>query len=146
LPSWPPAGNNEGNPRWAALQRTEAALRTGAKAANPDLWASTPMGCKRHPPAVIYLKDHEGATLTHVVGELQKFIDADRTPNMRSASRRQCRRRRRHQRSRRACRGADAGAIFGAITLLCWLTFRRLARRAVHHRAAGHLVSICAMR
>lgn len=117
------AGNNEANPRWAALQRTEAALRTGAKAASPDLGLNDD-GCKTiH--LQLFLKDHEGATLTHVVKEIQKFIDADKTP---------------HAVFRLA--GGNAGvaaatnaavekaeiemlaAIFGAITLLCWLTFR----------------------
>ena len=117
------AGNNEGNPRWAALQRTEAALRTGAKAANPELGLNTD-GCKvLH--LQLFLKDHEGATLKHVVGEVRKFIAADKTPNLKFR-----------------LAGGNAGvaaatneavehaevemlaAIFGAITLLCWLTFR----------------------
>ncbi|RFO96012.1 transporter [Rhodoferax lacus] len=117
------AGNNEGNPRWAALQRTEAALRTGAKAANPELGLNTD-GCKvLH--LQLFLKDHEGATLKHVVGEVRKFIEADKTPNLKYR-----------------LAGGNAGvaaatneaveqaevqmlaAIFGAITLLCWLTFR----------------------
>ena len=117
------SGNNEGNPHWAALQRTEASLRTGAKAANPELGLNTE-GCKTiH--LQLFLKDHEGATLKHVVGEVQKFIDADKTPNLKFR-----------------LAGGNAGvaaatndavehaevqmlaAIFGAITLLCWLTFR----------------------
>ena len=116
-------GNNEGNPRWAALQRTEAALRTGSKAANPELGLNTE-GCGViH--LVIYLKDHGGATLTHVVGELKKFIDAEKTPNIQfrlaggnagvAAA------------TNEAVEHAEVqmlGAIFGAIILLCWLTFR----------------------
>jgi uncharacterized protein len=116
-------GFNEGNPRWAALQRTEAALRTGAKAANPDQGLNTD-GCSViH--LVIYLKDHGGTTLTHVVGELKKFIDAEKTPNVQfrlaggnagvAAA------------TNEAVEKAEVqmlGAIFGAIVLLCWLTFR----------------------
>jgi predicted RND superfamily exporter protein len=116
-------GNNEGNPRWAALQRTEAALRTGAKAANPELGMNNE-GCKViH--LQLYLKDHEGATLKHVVGEVSKFIDADKTPNVRfrlgggnagvAAA------------TNEAVEHAEVNmlaAIFGAIALLCWLTFR----------------------
>ncbi len=116
-------GNNEGSPRWAALQRTEAALRTGSKAANPELGLNTE-GCGViH--LVIYLKDHGGATLTHVVGELKKFIDAEKTPNIQfrlaggnagvAAA------------TNEAVEHAEVqmlGAIFGAIILLCWLTFR----------------------
>ena len=116
-------GNNEGNPRWAALQRTEVALRTGSKAADPVLGLNTE-GCKTiH--LIAFLKDHQGATLKHVVGEVQKFIAADKTPNV----------------SFRLA-GGNAGvaaatneavehaevqmlaAIFGAIALLCWITFR----------------------
>jgi len=117
------SGNNEGNPRWAALQRTEAALRTGAKAASPELGLNTGNCDVIH--LQLFLKDHEGATLKHVVGEVQKFIDADKTPNLKFR-----------------LAGGNAGvaaatneavehaevqmlaAIFGAITLLCWLTFR----------------------
>lgn len=117
------SGNNEGNPRWAGLQRTESALRTGAKVANPELGMNSE-GCKViH--LQLYLKDHEGATLKHVVGEVSKFIDADNTPNLKFR-----------------LAGGNAGvaaatneavehaevnmlaAIFGAIALLCWLTFR----------------------
>lgn len=116
-------GNNEGNPRWAALQRTEAALRTGAKAANPELGLNTGNCDVIH--LQLFLKDHEGATLKHVVGEVQKFIDADKTPNLTFR-----------------LGGGNAGvaaatndavehaeiqmlaSIFGAITVLCWLTFR----------------------
>ena len=74
---------------------------------------------------VIYLKDHGGATLTHVVGELKKFIDAEKTPNIQfrlaggnagvAAA------------TNEAVEHAEVqmlGAIFGAIILLCWLTFR----------------------
>jgi predicted RND superfamily exporter protein len=117
------SGNNEGNPRWAALQRTEAALRTGSKAANPELGLNTESCDVIH--LQLFLKDHEGATLTHVVNEVKKFIDADNTPNLRFR-----------------LAGGNAGvaaatneavehaevqmltAIFGSITLLCWLTFR----------------------
>lgn len=116
-------GANEGNPRWAALQRTEAALRTGSKAASPELGMNT-VGCQvLH--IQVFLKDHEGATLKHVVGEVRKFIDAEKAPNLKFR-----------------LGGGNAGvaaatneavehaevmmlaAIFGAITLLCWLTFR----------------------
>ncbi|MBP9907782.1 MAG: MMPL family transporter [Rubrivivax sp.] len=116
-------GNNEANPRWAALQRTEAALRTGSRTLNP-LKGLNDDGCKViH--LVIYLKDHQGATLKHVVGEVQKFIDAEKTPGITfrlaggnagvAAA------------TNEAVEKAEVemlGAIFGAIILLCWLTFR----------------------
>lgn len=117
------AGNNEANPRWAALQRSEAALRTGSRAADPELGMNT-QGCKTI-QLVLFLKDHQGPTLKHVVAEVSKFIAADKTPNLQFR-----------------LAGGNAGvaaatndavehaeaqmlvSIFGAITILCWLTFR----------------------
>jgi predicted RND superfamily exporter protein len=117
------SGNNEGNPRWAALQRSEAALHTGAKALNPDLGLNTD-GCKTI-NLQLFLKDHEASTLRNVVGEVRKFIAADHTPNVTFR-----------------LAGGNAGvaaatnqaveraevqmlvSIFGAISLLCWLMFR----------------------
>jgi len=117
------AGRNEGNPRWAALQRSEEGLRSGARAADPSLGLNTE-GCQVI-NLIIYLKDHQGATLKHVVAEVNKFIAADKTPDVRFL-----------------LAGGNAGvaaatneavehaevqmlaAIFGAITLLCWLAFR----------------------
>ena len=116
-------GNNEANPRWAALQRSEAALRTGSRTLNP-LKGLNDDGCKViH--LVIYLNDHKGATLKHVVGEVQKFIDAEKTPGITfrlaggnagvAAA------------TNEAVEKAEVemlGAIFGAIIVLCSLTFR----------------------
>ncbi|MCC4117587.1 efflux RND transporter permease subunit [Aromatoleum toluclasticum] len=117
------AGNNEANPRWAALQRTEAALRTGSRAANPELGFNS-AGCKTIHLAV-YLNDHQGPTLKHVVDEVRKFIDEDKTPNVTFR-----------------LAGGNAGvavatneaveraevqmlaSIFASISFLCWLTFR----------------------
>ena len=74
---------------------------------------------------LVYLKDHQGATLKHVVDEVQKFIDAEKTPGINfrlaggnagvAAA------------TNEAVEKAEVqmlGAIFGAIVLLCWLTFR----------------------
>lgn len=117
------SSNNEGNPRWAALQRTEAALRSGAKALSPDLGLNTE-GCKVI-NLQVFLKDHEGATLTHVVNEVHDFIAADKTPNVKfllaggNAGVAVA--------TNEAVEHAEVqmlGSIFGAITLLCWLTFR----------------------
>lgn len=117
------SSNNEGNPRWAALQRTEASLRSGTKALSPDLGLNTE-GCKVI-NLQVFLKDHEGATLSHVVNEVRDFIAADKTPNVKfllaggnagvAAA------------TNEAVEHAEVqmlGSIFGAITLLCWLTFR----------------------
>jgi predicted RND superfamily exporter protein len=73
-------GNNEANPRWAALQRSEAALRTGVRAADPDLGFNDE-GC-RTLHLVVYLKDHKAATLHHVVGQISRFIADNKTPGV----------------------------------------------------------------
>ncbi len=117
------AGNNEANPRWLALQRAESGLRSGGKAVSPDFGNNT-QGCKQI-QLQVFLRDHKGATLKHVVGEARQFINADSTPNMRFL-----------------LAGGNAGvavatneaveyaevqmllSIFAALTLLCWLTFR----------------------
>jgi hypothetical protein len=117
------SGNNEANPRWAALQRSEAALRTGGRAANPENGLNS-HGCQTIHIA-IYLTDHQGSTLKHVVDEVQKFIAADDTSN-----------------ATFRLAGGNAGvaiatneavekaevqmlaSIFASISLLCWLTFR----------------------
>ena len=117
------AGNNEANPRWAVLQRSEGGLRAGARAANPENGFNTD-GCKTIHLA-IYLSDHQGSTLKHVMDEVQHFIDTHPLQNavFRLA-------------------GGNAGvaaatneavekaevqmllSIFASISLLCWLTFR----------------------
>ncbi|HEY4665144.1 MAG TPA: efflux RND transporter permease subunit [Comamonas sp.] len=117
------SGNNEGNPRWAALQRSEAALRSGAKALSPDLGLNNE-GC--HVINLqVFLKDHEGSTLTHVVKEVQQFIANNPVPNAEfklaggNAGVAYA--------TNEAVEQAEVqmlGALFAAITLLCWLTFR----------------------
>ncbi|WP_433705682.1 efflux RND transporter permease subunit [Paraburkholderia sacchari] len=117
------AGNNEGNPHWGALPRSPRAMRTGARAANPELGLNTE-GCNNM-DIEIFLKDHQGATLKHVVTEAKKFTAANNNANI-------------------AFRlaGGNAGvaaatneavehaevemlaALFGAIVLSCCITFR----------------------
>ncbi|MDH4611517.1 MMPL family transporter [Pseudomonas sp. BN102] len=117
------AANNEANPRWAALQRAPAALRTGGGAANPELGLNTE-GC-RVLNLLVYLDDHQGSTLRHVTREVERFISRDHSAKVRFR-----------------LGGGNAGvaaatneaveqaevqmlaSIFAAITLLCWLTFR----------------------
>lgn len=117
------AGSNEGNPRWAGLQRSEAGLRSGARALSPDMGLNTE-GCQVLNMQV-FLKDHEGATLTHVMQEVQDFVANDTTP---------------HVTLRLAGGNAGVayatneavekgeiqilGALFTTITVLCWWTFR----------------------
>lgn len=119
------SGNNEANPRWAALQRSEAALRTGARAASPEQGLNT-AGCQTiH--LVVYLTDHEAVTLRTVTDEVLRFIAEDSTPNLRFR-----------------LAGGNAGvavatneavdraqvqmlaSIYGAIILICLLTFRSI--------------------
>jgi uncharacterized protein len=117
------AGNNEGNPHWAALQRSARGMRTGARAANPELGLNTE-GCSTV-NMEIFLKDHQGATLKHVVAEVKRFIADNPTPNVVFS-----------------LAGGNAGvaaatneavehaevqmlaALFGAIVLSCCVTFR----------------------
>jgi uncharacterized protein len=66
------AAFNEGNPRWRALPRTEVGLSTGSKAFDPNLGFNTE-GC-RAIQVMIFTKDHEGATIAHIVKEIKKFI------------------------------------------------------------------------
>ncbi|MNF77634.1 MMPL family protein [compost metagenome] len=117
------AANNEANPRWAALQRAPSALRIGGGAANPELGLNSE-GC-RVLNLLLYLDDHQGATLRHVTREVERFIAAEQTPGIRfrlaggnagvAAA------------TNEAVGQAEVqmiGALFVAIGLLCWLTFR----------------------
>ncbi|VXC09961.1 Transporter [Pseudomonas sp. 8AS] len=117
------AANNEANPRWAALQRAPSALRIGGGAANPELGLNSE-GC-RVLNLLVYLDDHQGATLNHVTREVEKFIAGEHTPGIRfrlaggnagvAAA------------TNEAVEQAEVqmiGALFIAIGLLCWLTFR----------------------
>ncbi|HEY0975013.1 MAG TPA: MMPL family transporter [Solimonas sp.] len=63
---------NEGNPRWRALPRSEVGLSTGSKAFDPNLGLNND-GC-RAIQVLIFTKDHEGATIAHVISEIKRFI------------------------------------------------------------------------
>ncbi|GAB1460645.1 hypothetical protein MASR2M50_24190 [Thauera sp.] len=129
------SGNNEANPRWAALQRTEAALRTGGRAANPENGLNS-HGCKTIHIA-IYLTDHQGPTLKHVVDEVQKFIATNKHRQRHLPPRRRQRRRRhRHQRSGGEGRSADAGVDLRVHLAAVLAHLPLLARSAVRDRAA----------
>lgn len=119
------AAQNEGNPRWGAMGRSYDALRQGGRAYDPGYGMNTD-ACQAI-QTMIFLKDHKGATLAHVVKEIKQFIAQ---PENQSP----------HVELRLA--GGNAGvmaatneaveeaeitmllAIFGAITLLCLITFR----------------------
>ncbi|WP_432470402.1 efflux RND transporter permease subunit [Amphritea sp. HPY] len=117
------SGNNEGNPLWRTLQRSEQALIAGATAANPQQGLND-ANCQTI-NMMVYLTDHQDATLKHVASEIQSFIDKEQLTdasfrmlggNSGVAAA-----------TNEAVEKAEAqmlASIFGAITLLCWLTFR----------------------
>ncbi|KVR70940.1 transporter [Burkholderia cepacia] len=117
------AAFNEGNPRWAALPRSSDGLTQGSNAFDPDNGMNT-ANCKAI-QVLIYTKNHEGTTIAHIVDEIRRFAAESPTPNV-------------------AFRlaGGNVGvmaatneavgdaeiamllSIFGAIALLCAVTFR----------------------
>ena len=119
------SGNNEGNPRWSAIPNSERGLQQGSRAYSSELGMVTD-GCQQM-QILVFLTDHEGATVAHVVNEVKRIVAADVTPgvNFRLA-------------------GGNAGimaasneavdraevmmlaALFGSVALFCWLTFRSL--------------------
>ncbi len=117
------SGNNEGNPLWRTLQRSSNALRSGSQAANPELGLNNEL-CKTI-NMMVYLDNHQNDTLKHVIGEIDSFIQAVDVEGVTFR-----------------LAGGNAGvaaatneavetaevqmiaSIFGAITLLCWMTFR----------------------
>jgi len=114
---------NEGNPRWEALPRSSEGLGQGAKAYDPDNGMNT-SNCQAI-QVLIYTANHEGATIAHIIREIRRFNAADKTPNVAfrlaggnigvMAA------------TNEAVEEAEVAmllAIFGAITLLCLLTFR----------------------
>jgi predicted RND superfamily exporter protein len=114
---------NEGNPRWEALPRSSEGLGQGAKAYDPDNGMNT-SNCQAI-QVLIYTANHEGATIAHIIREIRRFNATDKTPNVAfrlaggnigvMAA------------TNEAVEEAEVAmllAIFGAITLLCLLTFR----------------------
>ena len=114
---------NEGNPRWEALPRSSEGLGQGAKAYDPDNGMNT-SNCQAI-QVLIYTANHEGATIAHIIREIRRFNTTDKTPNVAfrlaggnigvMAA------------TNEAVEEAEVAmllAIFGAITLLCLLTFR----------------------
>ncbi|TXH05861.1 MAG: RND family transporter [Nevskiaceae bacterium] len=116
---------NEGNLRWRALPRSEAGLSTGSKAFDPGLGLNNE-SC-RAIKVMIFTKNHDGTTIAHVVEEIKKFIDANPVQGvtLRLAS---------GNVGVMAATNEAVGeaedrmllAIFGALALLCLLTFRSI--------------------
>lgn len=117
------AAFNEGNPRWAALPRSSDGLTQGSSAYDPDNGMNTE-NCKAS-QVLVYMRNHEGKTIAHVVEEIKRLAAQNTTRNV----------------SFRLA-GGNVGvmaatneavgeaeiamllSIFGAIALLCLLTFR----------------------
>ncbi|MNG82283.1 preprotein translocase subunit SecD [compost metagenome] len=119
------AGNNEGNPRWAAIPGSSRGLQQGAMAYTPDAGLVTD-GCRRM-QILVFLNDHEGATVAHVVSEAQRIIATLQVPEVSfhlaggnvgvMAA------------SNEAVKQAEVWmlvALFSSVALFCLLTFRSL--------------------
>lgn len=119
------AGNNEGNPRWAAIPGAPRGLQQGSLAYSPDHGLVTE-GCA-HQQILVFLTDHEGATIFHVVNEAKRIIAAVSVPEARfklaggnvgvMAA------------SNEAVKQAEVvmlAALFCSVALFCLLTFRSL--------------------
>lgn len=117
------AANNEGSPRWAAIPRSSQALTQGASGFNPDDGLNTE-GCQAI-QVLIYTENHEGTTIAHIVHEIDRWIAANPTEGVRMrlaagnvgvmAA------------TNEAVERAEVTmlvSIFGAIALLCLITFR----------------------
>lgn len=119
------AGNNEGNPRWAAIPGSARGLSQGARAYVPEDGLVTD-GCQ-HMQILVFLTDHDGATVAHVVKEAQRIIAQVQVPQITfllgggnvgvMAA------------SNDAVKHAEVVmlvALFGSVWLFCWLTFGSL--------------------
>ncbi|KRW57438.1 efflux RND transporter permease subunit [Pseudomonas sp. TTU2014-080ASC] len=119
------AGNNEGNPRWAAIPGSSRGLQQGSFAYAPDHGLVVD-GCSRM-QILVFLRDHEGATVFHVVNEAKRIIEAINVPEvefklaggnvgvMAAAN--------------EAVKHAEVvmlAALFASVALFCLLTFRSL--------------------
>ncbi|MDB5967750.1 MAG: family transporter [Hydrocarboniphaga sp.] len=114
---------NEGNPRMRALPRSEVGLSTGSRGFDPNLGINNE-SC-RAIQVMIFMKNHEGATIAHVISEIKRFIALNPTAGVKlrlasgnvgvMAA------------TNEAVSAAEVRmllAIFGALTLLCLITFR----------------------
>jgi predicted RND superfamily exporter protein len=119
------AAQNEGNPRWATIGRSYEALRQGGRAYDPEYGINTE-ACQAI-QTMIFLRDHKGTTLAHAVKEIKDWTAKPENQHANVILR---------------LAGGNAGvmaatneaveeaeitmllAIFGAITLLCLITFR----------------------
>lgn len=119
------AGNNEGNPRWAAIPGSSRGLSQGSRAYIPDDGLVTD-GCQQM-QILVFLTDHDGTTVAHVVKEAKRIIAEVEVPEAKfllaggnvgvMAA------------SNDAVKRAEVvmlSALFGSVVLFCWLTFASL--------------------
>lgn len=119
------AGNNEGNPRWAAIPGSLRGLKAGSSAysSSSGLVVS---GCKTM-QIVAFLKNHEGKSISHVVNRVEEIIANIHEPKVTfklaggnvgvMAA------------SNEAVKHAEIqmnAALLASVALFCWLTFRSL--------------------
>jgi uncharacterized protein len=116
---------SEGSPRFRTLPRSEAGLSVGSRAFDPNLGLNNE-GC-RAIKVMVFTKNHDGTTIAHVIDEAKRFIADNPVEgvNLRLASGNVGV----MAATNEAVAAAEIGmllAIFGALTLLCLLTFRSL--------------------
>lgn len=117
------AGNNEGNPRWAAIPGSGRGLRAGSQAFSSE-HGLVVEGCKTM-QVVLYLANHQGDLVSRVVDRVEDIIADINEPKVefklaggnvgvQSAS-------------NEAVKKAEVqmhGALLASVALFCWLTFR----------------------
>lgn len=117
------AGNNEGNPRWAAIPGAGRGLRAGSQAFSSE-HGLVVEGCKTM-QVVLYLANHQGDLLSRVVDRVEEIIQEIDEPKVefklaggnvgvQSAS-------------NEAVKKAEVqmhGALLASVALFCWMTFR----------------------
>lgn len=117
------AGNNEGNPRWAAIPGSDRSLRAGSQAFSSE-HGLVVEGCETM-QVVLYLANHQGDLVSRVVDRVEgiiagidepkvQFLLAGGNVGVQSAS-------------NEAVKKAEVqmhGALLASVALFCWLTFR----------------------
>ncbi|HHX34409.1 MAG TPA: RND family transporter [Gammaproteobacteria bacterium] len=117
------AGNNEGNPRWAAIPGSDRGLRAGSQAYSSE-HGLVVEGCETM-QVVLYLANHQGDLVTKVVDRVEEIIAGIDEPKVEfrlaggnvgvQAA------------SNEAVKKAEVqmhGALLASVALFCWMTFR----------------------
>jgi predicted RND superfamily exporter protein len=126
LSKWASVGYNEGQLKWYELVPNDSALGGVQTRAPRELFNQGCSFLSLH----VYLKDHKAETLARVVGEVERFIaEHDKSPGAKSQARFML---------AAGSAGIDAATnivvaqamremllwVYGAVLVLCWLTFR----------------------